>query len=58
MKRLLWKFSYTRYMQRVANCSFSFAWESANASLELFDMDCSPQEAADEEMSCWEGEGL
>lgn len=45
-------------MQRRANCSFGFAWANADAWVEAFGMDDTPSNAAEEEMSNWDGEGL
>jgi hypothetical protein len=58
MRALIWKFKYTRHMQRRANCSFGFAWANADAWVEAFGMDDTPSNAAEEEMSNWDGEGL
>ena len=59
MKTLIWKFKYTRHMQRRANCSFGFAWANAAAWVEAFGIfEETPEDAAEEEMSNWDGEGL
>jgi hypothetical protein len=55
MKTLIWKFWFIRHMQKRANCSFAFAWENACAWVEAFGIEMLPIEAAEEEMSNWEG---
>jgi hypothetical protein len=59
IKTLLWKYLYARRMQQRANYSFGRAWENACAWVEAFGIDeHTPHEAAEEEMSNWDGEGL